>query len=385
MITRLQFRVLLPAAALSAFCSCARDVRPLDARLTEAITDGLRKHDVKGASVALILSDDSLRCYAGGISHDSIPVRPEMLIAAGSITKNVVASLVFLLVEEGVLSLEDPLHRWLPSYPKVDSSITIRQLLAHTSGLYMFWDNQKIWDDLIAYRDSAFAPETVLTYLQDPYFPPGKGFRYSNTNYLLLAMIITRATHSTLSAEMRRRFWTPLGLENTYLSMEERIPPRLLHVWGDNFEKGTPIRDITFLPRTSHETITYGSSGIFTTPGDLARWTHALFGGKVLRPSSLAAMLDIDDDDYGLGVHRFRKRLAGGESAVGHGGGNIGMMTYMIHSLERRVSLVVTINAFDADCLNDITEDLTDIILDHLSHPRPGTQRAIISGSREAQ
>ena len=385
MITRLQFRVLLPAAALSAFCSCARDVRPLDARLTEAITDGLRKHDVKGASVALILSDDSLRCYAGGISHDSIPVRPEMLIAAGSITKNVVASLVFLLVEEGVLSLEDPLHRWLPSYPKVDSSITIRQLLAHTSGLYMFWDNQKIWDDLIAYRDSAFAPETVLTYLQDPYFPPGKGFRYSNTNYLLLAMIITRATHSTLSAEMRRRFWTPLGLENTYLSMEERIPPRLLHVWGDNFEKGTPIRDITFLPRTSHETITYGSSGIFTTPGDLARWTHALFGGKVLRPSSLAAMLDIDDDDYGLGVHRFRKRLAGGESAVGHGGGNIGMMTYMIHSLERRVSLVVTINAFNADCLNDITEDLTDIILDHLSHPRPGTQRAIISGSREAQ
>jgi len=172
---------------------------------------------------------------------------------------------------------------------------------------------------------------------------------------------------------MRRRFWEPLGLENTYLSMEERIPERLLHVWGDNFEKGTPVRDITFLPRTSHETITYGSSGIFTTPGDLARWTHALFGGKVLRPSSLAAMLDIDDDDYGLGVHRFRKRLGGGETAVGHGGGNIGMMTYMIHSLERRVSLVVSINAFNADCLNDITESLTAIILDHLSHPGPET------------
>jgi len=375
MMSRPLFLFLLSAGILSAFSSCGRDTRPLDVRLTEAIADGLRKHDVHGASVALILSDDSLRCYTGGVSHDSVVVRPEMLIAVGSITKNVVAALVFQLAEERILSLDDQLHRWLPSYPKVDSNITIRQLLAHTSGLYMFWDNQKIWDDLIAYRDSAFAPETVLSYLRDPYFPPGKGFRYSNTNYLLLAMIITRATGSTLSAEMRRRFWKPLGLENTFLSMEETIPDRLLHVWGDNFEKGTPIRDITHLPRTSHETITYGSSGIFTTAGDLARWAHALFGGKVLKPSSLAMMLDIDDDDYGLGVHRFRKRLMGNEGAVGHGGGNIGMQTYMIHSLERRSSLVVSINAFEADCLNEITGDVAEIVMDHLSHPEPGGER----------
>jgi D-alanyl-D-alanine carboxypeptidase len=179
-------------------------------------------------------------------------------------------------------------------------------------------------------------------------------------------MIVTRATGSTLSAEMRRRFWAPLGLTSTFLSMEEKIPDRLLHVWGDNFEKGTPIRDITDLPRTSHETITYGSSGIFTTPGDLARWARALFGGKVLKPSSLEAMLTIDDDDYGFGVHRFRG-FAGAGRAVGHGGGNIGMQTYMIHSIDRRVSLVVSINGFNGKCLNEITDDVADIILDHLT------------------
>jgi len=361
----------LPAAfslaVLSVFCACAHDDRPLEARLTEAITDGLQAHNVKGASVAVVLPDDSLRCYVCGLSHDSVRVSPEMLVAIGSITKNVVASLVFQLAEEGLLSLDDSLGRWLPPYPKVDGSITIRQLLAHTSGLYMFWENQQLWDDLIAYRDSAFAPETVLAYLGDPYFAPGKGFRYSNTNYLLLAMIVTRATHSTLSAEMRGRFWDVLGLENTYLSMEEEIPPQLLHVWGDNFEKGTPIRDITYLPRTSHETITYGSSGIFTTPGELARWAHALFGGKVLKAPSLAAMMDIDGDDYGLGVHTFRKSLTGGRRAVGHGGGNIGMMTYMVHWPDLRVSLVVTINAFNGDCLNQITEDVADILLDHVA------------------
>jgi len=290
-----------------------------------------------------------------------------MLIAAGSITKNVVAALVLQLAEEGVLSLDDPLGRWLPPYPKVDSTITIRQLLAHTSGLYMFWDNPQIWDDLIAYRDSAFAPETILTYLRDPYFPPGKGFRYSNTNYLLLAMIVTRVTHSTLSAEMRCRFWEPLALDNTFLSMEEEIPDRLLHVWGDNFEKDTPTRDVTHLPRTSHETITYGSSGLFTTPEDLARWAHALFGGRVLEPGSLASMLDIDGDDYGLGVHRFRTKLVGNGRVVGHGGGNIGMMTYMIYWMERDISLVVSINAFDAKCLNDITENMARAVVESLA------------------
>lgn len=351
---------------LLALAGCSRDIRPLDVRINEAIATGLQDHGVHGASVALILSDDSLRCYTGGVSHDSVAVSPDMLIAVGSITKNVVAALVFQLAEEGLLSLEDPLHRWLPSFAKVDSAITIRQLLAHTSGLFMFWDNQKIWDDLIAYRDSVFSPETVLTYLKDPYFAPGKGFHYSNTNYLLLAMIVERATHATLSAEMRGRFWKPLALDNTYLSMEEKVPDRLLHVWGDNFDKGTATRDITFLPRTSHETITYGSSGIFATPGDVARWAHALFGGKVLKPSSLAMMLDIDDDDYGLGVHRFRRGFIPGGRVVGHGGGNIGMMTYMIHWLDLRASLVVSINAFDGSCLDAITGDVAEVVVDHL-------------------
>lgn len=379
-----RFRPRMPGAkgmaallVVTLLSSCVPDRRPLDVRVNEAIDDALRRHGVKGATVALILPDDSLRTYGGGFSHDSVAVRPDMLIAVGSITKNFVAALVFQLAEEGILSLSDPLRRWLPPIPNVDSSITISQLLAHTSGLYMFWDNQKIWDDLIAHRDSAFTPESVLTYLKEPYFSPGKGFHYSNTNYLLLAMIVTRATGSTLSGELRRRFWDPLGLENTFLSIEESVPDRLLHVWGDNFEKGTPTRDITALPRTSHETITYGSSGVFTTPGDLARWAHALFGGKVLKATSLAAMVDIDGDDYGLGVHRFKSGLAGGEEALGHGGGNIGMMTYMIHSMSRHVSLVVSINAFDAKCLNEMTENVADIVIDSLS--RPGGKEAAVA------
>jgi len=359
--------ILIAALVILAAGSCSRDRRPLAVQLQDALDRGLRKYEVKGASAALIFPDGVTRLVVGGLSDESAPMRPEMLFAVGSITKNVVAALVFRLVEEGVLSLDDPLQKWLPPYPKVEGTITIRQLLAHTSGLYMFWENQEIWDDLIKYREKVFTPKEVLSYLKDPYFPPGQGFRYSNTNYLLLAMIITRATGSSLSAELRKRFWQPLGLTNIYLSMEEQIPDRLAHVWGDNFEKDGSFRDITLLPRASHESITYGSAGLFMTAADLAGWCHLLFQGKVLQKSSLDEMLRIGKSGYGLGVYSFRRRLTGGEKAYGHGGGSIGTQACMMYLPERRVSIALMINAFNGKCLNYISEELVDISAAYLS------------------
>jgi D-alanyl-D-alanine carboxypeptidase len=290
-----------------------------------------------------------------------------MLFAAGSITKNLVAALILQLAEEGKLALDDSLHEWLPPIPNVNRTVTIRQLLNHTSGIFMFWDNQKLWDDLIKYRDSLFAPEVVLTYLKEPHFAPGKGFKYSNTNYLLLSMIATRATRSTLSAEFRRRFWEPLGLKDTYLSMEEKLPlERLAHVWGDNFENDGSNRDITYLPRTSHESITYGSSGVFATAEDLALWCHSLFTGQVLNPSSLKQMIQIGEGGYGLGIGLLSKRTLFGETAYGHGGGNIGTTAFMAHLPDHRASIVVMINLYHVEYARRILDDLIDIVAEHV-------------------
>jgi D-alanyl-D-alanine carboxypeptidase len=338
-----------------------------------ALVDRIEQYDVKGASVAVILQDDSLHCICVGISHDSVAMQPDMLFAIGSITKNVVATLILRLAEDGVLSLEDPLFRWLPSFPNIDSTITVRQLLNHTSGIFMFWDNQKLWQDLIKHRDSIFVPEAVLTYLKAPHFPPGKGFRYSNTNYLLLAMIAVRAAHSPLSAQLRQRFWEPLGLTHTYLSMEEAIPAdHLAHVWGDNFENDGSVRDVTYLPRKAHESITYGSSGIFTTAADLAIWSHSLFGNKILKATSLTRMLDFNPaaasswcESYGLGVFRFKNSITGGKVAYGHGGGNIGTSAYMAYLPEYHTSIVVMINSMHGKCPDRILEDIIDIVTEY--------------------
>lgn len=367
---RLLLKILLCILLMVSFSSCGQSDRPLPEQLQNALDENLKHYGVKGASVAIIMPGGETWLGVSGISHDTVMMKPDMLFAIGSITKNVVATLTFKLAEEGVLALEDSLFKWLPRHPKVDSSITIRQLLHHTSGLYMFWDNQQIWDDLKKYRTRAFTPEEVLAYIKDPYFRPGQGWHYSNTNYLLLAMIITKATGSSLAAEFRRRFWEPLGLKNTYLSMEEQLPENLAHVWGDNFENDGSFRDLTLLPRTSHETITYGSSGLFMTAGDLAFWCQSLFTGKVLKPSSMDQMLNFNREGYGLGVHLIKKRITSGVKAYGHGGGNIGTSAYMVYLPDFETSIVVMINAFHGKCPDRILEKLIEIVSAHLQRAK---------------
>ena len=359
--------LILQVLLAFALTSCSRDIRPLDERIRAALNNRIREYGVKGASAAVVFPDGAIHRVCAGISHDSVAMSPDMLFAIGSITKNLVAALILQLVEEGTLSLDDSLHKWLPPIPNVDGTITVRQMLNHTSGIFMFWDNEKLWQDLVKYRDSVFTPEVILTYLREPHFAPGADFHYSNTNYLLLAMIATRATHSTLSAEFRKRFWQPLQLRNTYLSMEERIPQdKLAHVWGDNFENDGSNRDITYLPRASHESITYGSSGVFSTAEDLAIWCQSLFKRKVLRSSSLEQMTRIGKGGYGFGIGLLDKGFLFGERAYGHGGGNIGTTAFMAFLPDCDASVVVMINLYHVGHTRQMLEDIIDIVAGYL-------------------
>jgi D-alanyl-D-alanine carboxypeptidase len=366
-ISGLRWPLVVGTLALVGLASCARGARPLKDKLQSALDDRLRRCDAKGASAAVVLPDGTLWRGVSGDSHEAVRMAPDMVFAIGSITKNMVATLTLQLAEEGKLSLEDPVGKWMPAHPHVDPAITIRQMLNHTSGLFMFWENPKLWEDLVRDRTRAFTPEEVLGYLREPHFAPGQGYRYSNTNYLLAAMIITRATGSTLSAELRRRFWEPLGLRSACLPPEEPYPQNLAHVWGDNFENDGSFRDITFLPRTSHDTITYGSAGVFMTAEDLARWTHALFHGKVIGPQSLAQMEMLSRwGQYGLGLERLGRGVVGGLQAFGHGGGNIGTAAYMAYLPDHDVSIAVMVNRFGGSCASRIVREVARTAVWHL-------------------
>jgi D-alanyl-D-alanine carboxypeptidase len=351
-----------PLLILAVLTGCVGRARPPEKRLQSAMEKRLRQFDVKGASAAFILPDGCLRTATAGVSHGNVRISPDMAFSVGSITKNMVAALVLRLAEDGKLSLEDPVSAWLPPAPHVDGAITIRQLLNHTSGIYMFFENQQLWDDLIKDRTKVFTPQEVLGYLREPYFAPGRGFRYSNTNYLLAAMIVEKATGSTLAVELRKHFWQPLGLTSARLPLEEPYPETLAHVWGDNFEKGGAYRDITFLPRVSHDSI--GCPSVFMTAGDLARWTHALFHGRVLRRESLVEMEAFGQPgSYGLGLQRFPRLKTAGQLAFGHGGGSIGTEAFMVYLPEHGVCFALMINRFGGRCSSRLLRDLGGITM----------------------
>ena len=106
---------------------------PFAKQLQDVIDNGIKKINGKGISVAIIVPKYKMWLGVSGISHGTTPITPETLFDIGSATKNCVAALTLKLAEEGHLALDDPLHKWLPDYPNIDNTITIRQLLNHTS------------------------------------------------------------------------------------------------------------------------------------------------------------------------------------------------------------------------------------------------------------
>ncbi|MCK5206507.1 MAG: beta-lactamase family protein [Cyclobacteriaceae bacterium] len=339
--------------------------KPLAQKFQMVLDKGIKKHNVRGVSAAVIYDTDCIWVGTSGISHDTISMKPNMLFSIGSVTKNFAASLTLKLVENEILSLDDKLSKWLPAYSFVDPNITIRQLLNHTSGIYMYWLNDALWDALKKDRNRVWNPDEVLGYIKEPHFSPGEGWRYANTNYLLMAMIIEEATGSTLSSGLKAQLWEPHNLNNYYLWLADSIPDNQAHVFGDNFQFGSDEKDLTFLPRASHESIGFGSSGIVTTAVDLARWCDILFEGNVLSDESMNEMLDFVEFNpqsnmkgYGLGVQLYTKEISIGKKAIGHGGGNIGSATYMIYLPEYHASVVVMVNAFPTNSVDFFAKGL---------------------------
>ena len=324
---------------------------PFTKEMQEVLVNGLKRYNGKGISVAVIVPGHKMWIGVSGVSHGTTPIKPETLFDAGSITKNFVAALTLKLVEESLLTLDDPLHKWLPDYPNIDNTITIRQLLNHTSGLYSLQGPSAIRPALKD-PERLWTPKEVLTTLVGkPHFPKGTGWQYSNTGYILLGMIIEKATGSKIATELRNRFWKPLGLDSMFFAIQEALPVNIAHGWIDlNGDK--VLDDFSVFPRTAFQSIFQGAGGIFSTPEDLANWTHALFHERiVVSKGSLQQMLAFHSptskpaiDGYGLGVQRFTPRIFNELEMWGHAGNSPGYSAFMWYLPEYSVSIALIAN-----------------------------------------
>ncbi|MFS8359091.1 serine hydrolase domain-containing protein [Streptomyces sp. CWNU-52H] len=250
-----------------------------------------------------------------------------------SASKTFVATVLLQLVGEGRLSLDDSVAHWLPGvvsgHGNDGAAITVRQLLQHTSGLFNYTEDFPEFADAAGYqadRYTTWTPEQLVAIAMRhaPKFAPGKGWSYSNTNYILAGMIIQKVTGHSWEQEVTGRVIRPLGLRDTLApTTYARIPGRHLRGYSSFGEEGEPIDVTEFNPSAG------GAAGsMISTTADLTRFYEALLGGRLLRPAELKAMrttvpaTELDEAwpgvSYGLGL--MRVPLSCGGDYYSHGG-----------------------------------------------------------------
>jgi D-alanyl-D-alanine carboxypeptidase len=256
-------------------------------------------------------------------------------LVIGSVTKTFVAATVLQLAEEGRVRLDQPLRRYLPELREIGAKITVAQLLDHTSGLADLF-NDTTRRGLEQHPDRSWAADEVLATLHDPWYAPGVGWAYANTNYYLLAMLVEAVTGSTLAEQLDLRFLGPLGLGATSVL--------------DGGAAGAPLDE-------AWTTIFWGSGAMAASATDLARWGDALYAGDLLSSESREAMLDFNTHDYGYGAQRIE--LAGVEG-VGHTGLLNTYTTLLLHVPEERVTLALLVNRSHVDLGGMLTAEPLD-------------------------
>ena len=316
------------------------------------------------------------------LEHD-VANTPTTVFEAGSVTKQVTAGAVVLLAQEGKLSLDDDVRRYVPELPDYGARITLRHLLNHTSGL-------RDWGSVAAL---AGWPRTSRVYTNDLAlriaarqrtlnYPPGAHYSYTNTGYNLLALIVGRVSGTPLAEFTRARFFAPLGMTRTS--------------WRDDFTRVVKARAVAYAPAGGGTwrmdmpfENAHGNGGLLTTVSDLLRWTRNLETGAVggagwtaemHRPGRLTDGRVLSYAS-GLVVAPWR-----GVPEVAHSGATAGYRAFVSRYPAQGVAVAVLCNDASAGAPG-LAHAVAEVALGDALAPRPadGVAPAPVSGAAAAR
>jgi len=332
-------------------------VRPLSAQDDDpqAILDDVLSEftDADGAAVTVQLStSDGVWSAAAGLADGSRAAIPSDRFRIGSMSKTFVAVTALLLAEEGVFDLDDSAADWLPSDILEDISnadeVTIRQLLSMRSGVADYLETDQFW---AAVADDPTYPWTAaeaLTYAYDlpALFAPDAEFYYSNSNYLLLQLILENAAGKPLHTLMRQRILDPLKLTNTYTQISESLPGGFVAGYED-FDGDGGVEDVSNI----NDGAGLGDGGLISTVGDLTTFYRALLDDQsLLSESSMDALLDFQEDGeeggYSLGFSAWE---TDGGMAWGHSGAVSGFQSVGLYLPDDSVTVMVLVASAEID------------------------------------
>lgn len=246
-----------------------------------------------------------------GNSHTGTPITSDMLFGIASNTKLFTGVLLLKLAESNIIQMDDSLHQYLPTFNNIDSNITIRQLLNHTTGLADVTSVPGYPDSMLTDPNRVFTATELITWVGPPLFSPGSNWSYCNTNYLLAAMVAESATGQSYVQLLRDSILNPLQLDSTFLDVYEPLQFSVAHPWQNNVNNNS-------IPRTSINSAAWASGAMYSTSGEMTQWYHALMNNQVLNPNSFNELTTfVGSGNYGMGISQ---NTALGRTVWTHGG-----------------------------------------------------------------
>ena len=305
------------------------------------------------ASFAVIRGHDTLAYGAHGLANVDAWRAPTAttIYQIGSITKQFTSAAIMKLVEQGRVKLEDDLAKYVPQFPLQGKQVTIRQLLNHTSGIRSYTSSSewpKTWGD-------EMSPDAIVKFVAaDTFdFAPGTRYRYNNTGYVLLGMVIEKASGQTYARFLDAQFFKPLGLrQSSYCPSKTSDPAFAL-----GYSKGPSG---TVRAKFLHMSHPFSAGALCSTVGDFVTWQRALEFGKAVSPASYALMSTADSltdgrkINYGFGLV---PGVFNGHKTVSHTGGIPGFASAATYAPDDSLSIVVFTN-FDGESPQTLVQNL---------------------------
>lgn len=329
----------------------------LQTRLQKIVDDAVDS-GLPGVSLHVQTGDESISVVAGVANRETAePVTSATLFHAASAGKTFVAALILRLVDMGDLRLDDPIALWLvPEMSALiaDSDvITVEMLLAHTSGIGDYFNNQEYFGDFIESPGRIWTPLEDLAYINNTQnqFAPGSQYEYSNTNFLLLGVIAERVTGVSLGMALRQWVFEPTGLENTYGAYEMLGQPEIARTYVRSIFLAQSDLDVE-VPADGSDLDTFawvnseglGDAPVHSTPADMNAFIRTLLGTDTLLSEALRTRMMTESfpgqSGHGLGLF-----ILDGGPEFQHGGKAFGMHTVMAYVPSADVSFATMVNA----------------------------------------
>ncbi|MBK8670194.1 MAG: beta-lactamase family protein [Saprospiraceae bacterium] len=330
----------------------------------QSVIDKYTKAGLPGIAI-LVRDKNGLWIGASGKAdiEQNIPMKPCVISKGASTTKTFIGTLTLLLAEEGKLSLDDKIEKWLPQKVIEDvknaKSSTVRMLLNHTSGIADIIDDQGFYLAVLNNPSHNWTSEELIKYVFDdePIFPAGTDVEYSNTNYLLLAMILDKVTGKNHSITLREKILNPLKLSNSYYFWHDPVPANTAQGYFDFYNNGTILNLTNYNTGSGN-----GYGGLYTTVYDLQIFIEALVKDKkVLKQQSLDQMLTFtkEDESYsranGLGIFKDFLERAPNQFGYGHRGRDLGYTADMYWFPNQNITMTYLIN-YGTDAKSELRE-----------------------------